>query len=96
MSLTVKTFAKALKIEPAVLLERMKSAGLKHKSENEEITATDKKELLLFLKDRKSSPRKITSAQNDQASASKKKPAKNFGDNIEAKRKMMPSYSWAP
>ena len=87
MSLTVKTFAKALKIEPAVLLERMKSAGLKHKSENEEITATDKKELLLFLKDRKSSPRKITSAQNDQASASKKKPAKNFGDNIEAKRK---------
>ena len=69
MSLTVKTFAKALKIEPAVLLERMKSAGLKHKSENEEITATDKKELLLFLKDRKSSPRKITSAQNDQATA---------------------------
>ena len=87
MSLTVKTFAKALKIEPAVLLERMKSAGLKHKSENEEITAADKKELLLFLKDRKSSPRKITSAQNDQASASKKKPTKNFGDNIEAKRK---------
>ena len=49
MSLTVKTFAKALKIEPAVLLERMKSAGLKHKSENEEITATDKNELLFFI-----------------------------------------------
>ena len=87
MSLTVKTFAKALKIEPKVLLERMESAGLKHKSENEEITATDKKELLLFLKDRKSSPRKITSAQNDQTSSSKKKTSKNFGDNIEAKRK---------
>ena len=33
MSLTVKTFAKALKIESKVLLERMESAGLKHKSE---------------------------------------------------------------
>mgnify|MGYP006206987613 CR=1 FL=1 len=48
---SLRKFAKALKIEPAVLLERMKSAGLKHKSENEEITAADKKELLLFLKD---------------------------------------------
>ena len=87
MSLTVKTFAKALKIESKVLLERMESAGLKHKSENDEITAADKKELLLFLKDRKSTPRKITSTQGDKTSSSKKKTSKSFGDNIEAKRK---------
>ncbi len=87
MSLTVKTFAKALKIEPKVLLERMESAGLKHKSENDEITAADKKELLLFLKDRKSTPRKITSTQGDKTPPSKKKTSKSFGDNIEAKRK---------
>ena len=87
MSLTVKTFAKALKIEPKVLLERMESAGLKHKSENDEITAADKKELLLFLKDRKSTPRKITGTQGDKTPPSKKKTSKSFGDNIEAKRK---------
>ena len=87
MSLTVKTFAKALKIEPKVLLERMESAGLKHKSENDEITAADKKELLLFLKDRKSTPLKITGTQGDKTSPSKKKTSKSFGDNIEAKRK---------
>ena len=87
MSLTVKTFAKALKIEPNVLLERMESAGLKHKSENDEITAADKKELLLFLKDRKSTPRKITGTQGDKTPPSKKKTSKSFGDNIEAKRK---------
>ena len=50
MSLTVKTFAKALKIETKVLLERMESAGLKHKSENDEITAADKKELPVIFK----------------------------------------------
>ena len=87
MSLTVKTFAKALKIEPKVLLERMASAGLKHQSENDEITAADKKELLLFLKDRKSTPLKITGTQGDKTSPSKKKTSKSFGDNIEAKRK---------
>jgi len=87
MSLTVKTFAKALKIEPKVLLERMESAGLKHKSENDEITAADKKELLLFLKDRKSTPLKITGTQGDKTPPSKKKTSKSFGDNIEAKRK---------
>ena len=52
----VKDFAKALKTEPSVLLERMQSAGLSHKSESDEITPSDKQALLLFLKDRKSGP----------------------------------------
>ena len=54
----VKDFAKALKTEPSVLLERMQSAGLIHKSESDEITPSDKQALLLFLKDRKSGPKK--------------------------------------
>ena len=90
----VKDFAKALKTEPSVLLERMQSAGLSHKSESDEITPSDKQALLLFLKDRKSGPKKvITTSDGDikakpKSSATKKTSSgKSFTDNIEAKRK---------
>ena len=90
----VKDFAKALKTEPSVLLERMQSAGLSHKSESDEITPSDKQALLLFLKDRKSGPKKvITTSDGDikakpKPSATKKTSSgKSFTDNIEAKRK---------
>ena len=90
----VKDFAKALKTEPSVLLERMQSAGLSHKSESDEITPSDKQALLLFLKDRKSGPKKVvTTIDGDikakpKPSATKKNSSgKSFTDNIEAKRK---------
>ena len=90
----VKDFAKALKTEPSVLLERMQSAGLSHKSESDEITPSDKQALLLFLKDRKSGPKKVvTTSDGDikakpKSSATKKtSSSKSFTDNIEAKRK---------
>ena len=90
----VKDFAKALKTEPSVLLERMQSAGLSHKSESDEITPSDKQALLLFLKDRKSGPKKVvTTSDGDikakpKSSATKKNSSgKSFTDNIEAKRK---------
>ena len=90
----VKDFAKALKTEPSVLLERMQSAGLSHKSESDEITPSDKQALLLFLKDRKSGPKKVvTTTDGDikakpRPSATKKTSSgKSFTDNIEAKRK---------
>ena len=91
----VKDFAKALKTEPSVLLERMQSAGLSHKSESDEITPSDKQALLLFLKDRKSGPKKVvTTSDGDikakpKSSATRKKTSsgKSFTDNIEAKRK---------
>ena len=90
----VKDFAKALKTEPSVLLERMQSAGLSHKSESDEITPGDKQALLLFLKDRKSGPKKVvTTSDGDikakpKSSATKKTSSgKSFTDNIEAKRK---------
>ena len=85
----VKDFAKALKTEPSVLLERMQSAGLSHKSESDEITPSDKQALLLFLKDRKSGPKKVvTTADGDikaksKSSATKKTSSgKSFTDNL--------------
>ena len=90
----VKDFAKALKTEPSVLLERMQSAGLSHKSESDEITPSDKQALLLFLKDRKSGPKKVVTTSDGEIKAKPKPSAtkktssgKSFTDNIEAKRK---------
>ena len=90
----VKDFAKALKTEPSVLLERMQSAGLSHKSESDEITPSDKQALLLFLKDRKSGPKKVVTtsdgdikAKPKPSSTKKTSSGKSFTDNIEAKRK---------
>ena len=90
----VKDFAKALKTEPSVLLERMQSAGLSHKSESDEITPGDKQALLLFLKDRKSGPKKVVTTSDGDIKAKPKPSAtkktssgKSFTDNIEAKRK---------
>ena len=90
----VKDFAKALKTEPSVLLERMQSAGLSHKSESDEITPSDKQALLLFLKDRKSGPKKVVTTSDGDIKAKQKPSAtkktssgKSFTDNIEAKRK---------
>ncbi len=37
MALTVKDFAKVLKISDSALLERMQNAGLQHKSSSDEI-----------------------------------------------------------
>ena len=90
----VKDFAKALKTEPSILLERMQSAGLSHKSESDEITPSDKQALLLFLKDRKSGPKKVVTTSDGDIKAKPKPSAtkktssgKSFTDNIEAKRK---------
>ena len=68
----VKDFAKALKTEPSVLLERMQSAGLSHKSESDEITPSDKQALLLFLKDRKSGPKKVVTTTDGDIKAKPK------------------------
>ena len=53
MALTVKNFAKTLKISESALLERMQNAGLSHKSGSDEITPADKSALLKSLKNRK-------------------------------------------
>ena len=55
MGLTVKDFAKTLKIKDDALLERMKAAGLSHSSASDEITPADKLAILKSLKERKSS-----------------------------------------
>ena len=55
MALTVKDFAKTLKIKDDALLERMKAAGLSHSKASDEITPADKLAILKSLKERKSS-----------------------------------------
>ena len=51
MGLTVKDFAKTLKIKDDALLERMKAAGLSHSKASDEITPADKLAILKSLKD---------------------------------------------
>ena len=53
MGLTVKDFAKTLKIKDDALLERMKAAGLSHSKSSDEITPADKLAILKSLKERK-------------------------------------------
>ena len=50
MGITVKDFAKTLKISDKALIERMQKAGLAHSKGSDEITPSDKQALLKFLK----------------------------------------------
>ena len=99
MALTVKDFAKTLKIKDAALLERMKAAGLPHLKASDEITPADKLAILKSLKDRKSGgAQSITSSSSSSGVTVKSKgtlsqptstsPVQSDGltDNIEAKR----------
>jgi len=93
LSVTVKDFAKTLKITDKALLDRMQKAGLKHSSSSDEITPSDKQALLKSLKGVQSSSAsksvtsesgvKVTSKGKVVSSTSSKK---SYSDNIEAKR----------
>ena len=93
MTVTVKDFAKTLKITDKALLDRMQKAGLKHSSSSDEITPSDKQALLKSLKGVQSSSSsksvtsesgvKVTSKGKVISSTSSKK---SYSDNIEAKR----------
>ena len=62
MAITVKDFAKTLKITDKALIERMQKAGLSHSKSSDEITPSDKQALLKFLKgSKKSSSKSVTS-----------------------------------
>jgi len=92
MSTTVKDFSKALKIDPSVLLERMKAAGLDHSKDTDEVTPQDKQKLLLFLKEKKSatvstSDSGVTIKSKGTVAPKKVAEQTSFSDNIEAKRK---------
>jgi len=61
LALTVKDFAKTLKISDSALLERMQNAGLSHSKNTDEVTAADKQALLKSLKSAKAPSKSITS-----------------------------------
>ena len=92
MIITVKDFAKTLKISDKALLERMQKAGLNHKKNSDEVTASDKQALLKFLKGSKSSSSKSVTSESGVKVTSKGKSSpvststKSYSDNIEAKR----------
>ena len=92
MALTVKDFAKTLKISDSALLERMQNAGLSHSKNTDEITAADKQALLKSLKGAKTtSPKSVTSGSGVTVTSKGKisketEGVKNYSDNIEAKR----------
>ena len=99
MALTVKDFAKVLKIKDEALLERMKAAGLPHAKASDEITPADKLAILKSLKDRKGGgTQAVTSSSSSGGVSVKSKgtlsqptntsPIQSDGltDNIEAKR----------
>ena len=99
MALTVKDFAKVLKIKDEALLERMKAAGLPHEKASDEITPADKLAILKSLKDRKGGgAQAVTSSSSSGGVTVKSKgtlsqptntaPTQSDGltDNIEAKR----------
>ena len=93
MTLTVKDFAKTLKISDAALIERMKNAGLTHSKNTDEITASDKQALLRSLKGAKSSSttKSVTSGSGITVTSKGKSikegdSANSYSDNIEAKR----------
>ncbi len=89
MTLTVKDFAKTLKISDKALLDRMQKAGLSHSKSSDEITASDKQSLLKSLKGSKS--KSVTSESGVKVtskgkSSSVQTSSKSYSDNIEAKR----------
>jgi len=91
LTLTVKDFAKTLKISDSALLERMQNAGLSHSKNTDEVTAADKQALLKSLKSAKAPSKSITSGSGVTVTSKGKttketEAVKSYSDNIEAKR----------
>jgi translation initiation factor IF-2 len=92
LAITVKDFAKTLKISDSALLERMQNAGLSHSKNTDEVTAADKQALLKSLKSAKTTPSKSITSGSGVTVTSKGKTSKDtetvksYSDNIEAKR----------
>ena len=91
MAITVKDFAKTLKISDKALIERMQKAGLSHSKGSDEVTPADKQALLKFLKGGKSQSKSIKSESGVTVTSKGKSSLsttsnKSYSDNIEAKR----------
>ena len=91
MAITVKDFAKTLKISDKALVDRMQKAGLSHSKSSDEITASDKQALLKFLKGTKTQSKSVKSESGVTVTSKGKSSSaistnKSYSDNIEAKR----------
>jgi translation initiation factor IF-2 len=91
LAITVKDFAKTLKISDKALVDRMQKAGLSHSKASDEITASDKQALLKFLKGTKTQSKSVKSESGVTVTSKGKSSSaissnKSYSDNIEAKR----------
>jgi len=91
LAITVKDFAKTLKISDQALIERMQKAGLSHSKGSDEVTPADKQALLKFLKGSKTQSKSIKSESGVTVTSKGKSSSsttsnKSYSDNIEAKR----------
>jgi len=91
LAITVKDFAKTLKISDKALIERMQKAGLSHSKGSDEVTPADKQALLKFLKGSKTQSKSIKSESGVTVTSKGKSSSsttsnKSYSDNIEAKR----------
>ena len=80
--LTIESLAKIIGTEPNTLLSQMKDSGLGHTKLSDEVTDSDKKTLLEFLKNQQTTSKKTISLKKD---ASKVK--SNSPGQVEIKRK---------
>ena len=65
--LTIENLAKIIGTEPNTLLSQIKDSGLKHVSLSDEVTDSDKKTLLEFLKNQQNKSKKTISLKKDSS-----------------------------
>ena len=65
--LTIENLAKIIGTEPNTLLSQIKDSGLKHASLSDEVTDSDKKTLLEFLKNQQNKSKKTISLKKDSS-----------------------------
>ena len=83
-NVSVEKLATVIGSSPEQLLSQMQEAGLSHSNVSDEVTDTDKKTLLGFLKKQQSKTTKTISLNPKETSEEKKKPG-----TVEIKRKKL-------
>ncbi len=80
--LTIESLAKIIGTEPNTLLSQMKDSGLGHTKLSDEVTDSDKKTLLEFLKNQQTTSKKTISLKKDASKVKSSSPGQ-----VEIKRK---------
>ena len=82
--LTIENLANIIGTEPKVLLSQMKDSGLAHTELSDEVTDSDKKTLLEFLKNQQTATKKTISLKKDTSNTKS-----SSSGEVEIKRKIL-------